>query len=362
MPPHSFPQTPVLQTGKGGFQNCEDFLINAPVGIFTSSPDGRFLSVNQAMTKQLGYSSPDELTDSDLPLAAQAYAIPAVKQELLDLLSQDDQVLNYDCKLLRRDMKLLWVNLTIRVMRDQNGNVTHYQGFSTDISHQKRAEGAFRNELEEHDKSRAALSKMTRQFCVLFKKSRDGIVMINHEHQVVDANPAFARMLGYPLEKVREMNIWDWEADKTREQIEARLAGDPPKINDLFETRFQRQDGSVINVEVCVTGERLKDRDVYIGICRDITERKRMEEDLLESKEKFKTLAEKSPVSIMLFDQNGFVIFLNEWHQKVFSLDKLDNEFFMGRHIHELPGLVNAGIDHEVARIFKGESVEIKEV
>lgn len=199
MSPQSFPPTPRPQTGQAGFQDCEDFLLNAPVGIFTSTPDGRFLSVNLAMTEQLGYSSPDELTGSDLPLAAQAYAIPAVKQELMDLLSQKDQVLNYDCQLLGKGGKSLWVNMTIRVIRDQKGNVKHYQGFSTDISHQKRVEGTLRQECDEHKKSRMALSEKTQRCSLLFKKSRDGIVMINHERQVVDANPAFARMLGYTL-------------------------------------------------------------------------------------------------------------------------------------------------------------------
>jgi PAS domain S-box-containing protein len=94
----------------------------------------------------------------------------------------------------------------------------------------------------------------------------------------------------------------------------------------------------------------------------DIVERKRAEERQRESQEMFRTLAEQCPTSVMLFDQQGRVCFVNAWHIDVLAANRLDRSYFLGRSVHELPGLVNAGVDHEVARIFQGETVFLREV
>ncbi len=54
--------------------------------------------------------------------------------------------------------------------------------------------------------------------------------------------------------------------------------------------------------------------------------------------------------------------FVNDWHIEKFANNKLGKDYFLGKSVHELPGLVNAGVDTEVARIFKGESIEFQEV
>ncbi|MFO8033323.1 MAG: PAS domain-containing sensor histidine kinase, partial [Desulfohalobiaceae bacterium] len=54
--------------------------------------------------------------------------------------------------------------------------------------------------------------------------------------------------------------------------------------------------------------------------------------------------------------------FVNDWHIEEFANNKLGKDYFLGKSIHELPGLVNAGVDKEVARIFQGESIELEEV
>lgn len=87
-----------------------------------------------------------------------------------------------------------------------------------------------------------------------------------------------------------------------------------------------------------------------------------MEKARRETEQKFKTLVEKCPASVMLFDEQGRVDFVNDWHMERFTNNKLGKDYFIGKSIHELPGLVNAGVDKEVARIFQGEYIEIEDV
>ncbi|WP_051617028.1 PAS domain S-box protein [Desulfonatronovibrio hydrogenovorans] len=90
--------------------------------------------------------------------------------------------------------------------------------------------------------------------------------------------------------------------------------------------------------------------------------RKQTEAAVREREARFKTLAEKCPISIMLFDPQGRVSFVNEWHLEKLSKGCLDKSFFLGRSIDQLPGLVRAGIAGEVMKILEGESYDRSEV
>ncbi|MFO7727524.1 MAG: PAS domain-containing protein, partial [Desulfonatronovibrio sp.] len=56
------------------FQNPQDILMNAPIGIFTSTLDGRYISANSALARMYGYDSPEDLIKSVTDIATQVYA------------------------------------------------------------------------------------------------------------------------------------------------------------------------------------------------------------------------------------------------------------------------------------------------
>ena len=94
----------------------------------------------------------------------------------------------------------------------------------------------------------------------------------------------------------------------------------------------------------------------------EIRGHKQAEEELRESEEKYRSLAEECPVSIMAFNRNGTVTFVNNWHLKTFARSKYGPEFFVGKKITELPGMVRAGVTHELESIFRGESLMLEDV
>lgn len=94
----------------------------------------------------------------------------------------------------------------------------------------------------------------------------------------------------------------------------------------------------------------------------DITEHKKMEQSLQESEEKYRTLAEECPISIMTFNQKGIVTFVNKWHLKTFAKLKHGPEFFIGKKITELPGLVSAKVIPDIEKVLQGESVVLEGV
>ncbi|WP_158269657.1 PAS domain-containing sensor histidine kinase [Desulfonatronum sp. SC1] len=127
-----------------------DFFDHAPIGIFTSTPEGRFLSVNPVLARMYGYETPGELLESIRDIAAQAYVDPAEREEFKRVLEKYGQVFNYESRRLHRDGTIIWVSVNARGVRDETGGIALYQGFTTDITkikldHQKLWESENRN-------------------------------------------------------------------------------------------------------------------------------------------------------------------------------------------------------------------------
>ena len=113
---------------------------NAIEGIFQSTPEGRFLTVNPAMARMLGYDSPAELVSAVTNIEQQLYVEPERRQELKRLLAEKGTVEKLEVQWYRKDGNKLWVSFSARSVRDSNGAILYYEGRVEDITQRKRAE------------------------------------------------------------------------------------------------------------------------------------------------------------------------------------------------------------------------------
>ena len=81
-----------------------------------------------------------------------------------------------------------------------------------------------------------------------------------------------------------------------------------------------------------------------------------------KAQEDFRQLVESAPISIMRFDSSGSVTYVNPFHLKTFGAGKHAAGYFIGQKIHELPGIVHAGISEQVAQVLKGVPVILPNV
>jgi len=159
-------------------------------------------------------------------------------------------------------------------------------------------------------------------FEVLMNSIRDGVVIIDRELRVIEANQNFIDMLGYSEKDLHTLQAWDWHAEMTEEDLRS-LFGKFSGINKYFETIYKRKDGRVFDAEVSVTGVFFAGEQAYICVCRDITDRKQAEKSLQESERKYRTLLENLPVGVYRVTpgENGEFIMVNQAFLNIFGFE-----------------------------------------
>ena len=120
---------------------------NVQEGVFISTPQGRFLDFNDALLRMTGYENREELLAVDIP--EKIYANGADRERLKKLLQEHGTVADFEFEIKRKDGELRTVLESSIAIRDNDGNVTAYQGFVLDISERKRAEYEIRRRNRE---------------------------------------------------------------------------------------------------------------------------------------------------------------------------------------------------------------------
>lgn len=119
----------------------------APIGIFTADSEGRFLSMNGALARILGFSSPDEALERYADLRRDLYADPAVRDRFVRRLRENDHVENFVCQVRTADGRLLWTNVNARIARSVENDRFLVEGFVTDVDDRVKTEEALEKRL-----------------------------------------------------------------------------------------------------------------------------------------------------------------------------------------------------------------------
>ena len=103
---------------------------NALMGIFQSTPDGSFLSLNPALARILGYDSPEEVLNNVDDISVKLYANPECRAELLRLIEERTVIQDFEVQFFRKDKSLAWITLNIHAVRDAQGKIICLEGIA----------------------------------------------------------------------------------------------------------------------------------------------------------------------------------------------------------------------------------------
>mgnify|MGYP001550304281 CR=1 FL=1 len=149
------------------------------------------------------------------------------------------------------------------------------------------------------------------------ENAMDGIHVVDIHGNVVAVNTAFCDMLGYSREELLSMNVRDWNAQWNSAEIERKI-GDVLRQREVFETRFRRKSGEVIDAEVSVAASALGGQTLLFASARDITARKQAQARLHESEERFRSVVEQSIAGLYII-QDGCFSYVNARFAEIFG-------------------------------------------
>jgi PAS domain S-box-containing protein len=279
--------------------NLRAILDNSPYLTWLKDTEGRYITVNKVFA--------DYLRLEDIKQAIGKTDLDLQPQELAEKYRADDAEVMaarqrkhveesaFDGKTIH------WVETSKTPIIDAHGNVLGTVGFARDITERKRMQ------LE--------AEALLRRNQALMKNSMDGIHVLDMQGNLVDANGAFCRMLGYSREEMAGFNVADWAAEFSGETSRVRFSDYIGK-SFMIETLYRRKDGALINAEISIAREEIDGQDLLFCASRDITERKKAEKKLLlesasEHKraealaQQFGHLLQSSFNEIYLFDANS---------------------------------------------------------
>ena len=145
----------------------------------------------------------------------------------------------------------------------------HFNELLDALATQNRARLAAQKDVAEEASRRRAL----------FEKDQDGIVVLDTDCSVFEANPRFAEMLGYTPEALGQLHIWDWDHKFTPAKW-LQMARTVRPEGEIFETTHQRRDGTHYPAEIRASRVEWGGQTYIMCSVRDITERKQLSEEL----------------------------------------------------------------------------------
>ena len=227
-------------------------------GLFFATPEGRFLDVNDAMVRMLGYDSREELLRADV--STHLYPIVAERDRFFTALARRGVLRNYEETLRRKDGTLLHTLQNITAVRDASGKIIQIRGLMLDVTEQR----TFQSQLQrERDFNQKILNTTQSMILVL-----DTAGLISYANR-----RAFES--GYREDELIGHRLVDWVEAAQREDFEAALetTAHGHQVENL-ELRVRRSDASMGHFSISLSPMRDEQGAVnsVVVVMTDITD------------------------------------------------------------------------------------------
>src|ERR1700736_2020249 len=198
-------------------------------GLFFATPDGRFMDVNDAMVRMLGYASRDELLRADV--GPHLYPAPAARERFLSKLAEYGVLRNYEETLRRKDGTLLHTLQNITAVRDASDRIVQIRGLMLDVTEQRTFQSQLQRERDFNQK--------------ILNTTQSMILVLDTAGLISYANRRCFEA-GYREDELIGHRLVDWVEASHREEFEAALetTAHGQQVENL-ELRVRRSDASM---------------------------------------------------------------------------------------------------------------------
>jgi len=272
------------------------------VGVYrnTVGAEGRFIEANPAIVEMFGYKKKNEflkLKVSDL------YKNPEERKKFNEKMISEGFVRNEEIQLQKRDGTPFFGSISAVAVKDEKGKVKYYDGIIEDITKRKLTEEALR--------------ESEKRYRGIFDSATDSFLIFDYEGNIVEGNPQACKMYGYSHDELIKLSGKDI-VHPDYYFLFGKFKQDVKTLGEFHSESIDiRKDGTQFNIEVSGTKFNYKGKSHLLAVVRDITERKKMEFELILLSD----AARMSIDSIVISDFEGKITNVNEATLKMYGTD-----------------------------------------
>ena len=218
-----------------------------------------------------------------------------------------------------RDGTYRWYKTRGVPIRDSTGEIVKWFGTCTDVTDLKRAEEALRESEQ--------------RFRMFVDHASDAFFLLDEKHVILDVNHQACRSLGYTRDELVGMTPADLDRGLGASDVECLERSLEAGETIAFESLHRRKDGTVFPVEVRAQVFSEGGRQFKVALARDVSDRKRAEQALRESEERFRGTFEHAAVGIAHIDAESRCLRANQKMCEILGYPRAE---LVGRTVPEL--------------------------
>jgi PAS domain S-box-containing protein len=249
------------------------FIENAPVAMYTINTKGEFTYGNKKLLELTGYKKKDWLDKHFQPIIYPE-DLELVMNKVQERMAGKGTTDTYEIRIFDSSGKIMWIkiNSTLIYETDEQGvkKLVGIQSFVEDVTDRKQAEESLR--------------ESERRFRTLVENAADAFFLNTMDGIIVDVNSRACESLGYTREELLSMTLSDIgiEINNDHPNIHSRdnlIPGKPVTIEGIH----RRKDGTSFPVEIQFATVSVAGENLLLGLARDISQRRELEEQLRQS-------------------------------------------------------------------------------
>ncbi|MBI4619122.1 MAG: PAS domain S-box protein [Desulfobacterales bacterium] len=274
--------------------------------IVTTDTKGIVTSINNALTELVGYEREDAVGKRISFIYADGIEYA---KKMMGLLSEQGIVRNHETQFIKKDGSLFPAIVSMSLLRDKSGEVIGTLGICKDITERKRLEEELKHAKDFLENT---LESITDPFVTT---DRGGIV--------TSINKGFTEVFGYNTEIIgKHISIVYYGGMGEAKKLMGLL--NEGGIMRNYETQFIKKDGTLFYAIASISLMRNDRGDVIgtLGICKDITKRKTLEDELKGTKSFLESILESSPNSIVVTDEKGRITYVNRYSEDLVGFSR----------------------------------------
>jgi PAS domain S-box-containing protein len=254
---------------------------NTSIGFYRTTPDGKVLMANPTFVKMLGYKSFEEFAGRNLE--KDNYEPSYNRENFKKQIEAEGEIKGWEDKWKKQDGSELYVRESARAVYDDKGKILYYEGTVEDVSESKAALKALHESEEIYRTVFATVSDS-----VFITEMEGGRILACNDKL---AGAGIEDVIGETVEGLKF-----WEDAQERKKV-VSIIKEKGSVYD-YEARFLGKNGKYFTGSISSNVITIQNKKYLLSVVRDISERKKNEQAIIQSEEKFRSAFYTNPDAI----------------------------------------------------------------